>query len=208
LNLGLIRGLHLILPPPDEQAGIAEVLDSIDAAIEKSEAVIAATERLRSALLGELLTRGVPGPHTEWKTVQLREVIGLIIDHRGITPKKLGGDFAETGIPVVSAISIRNNRIVLDDETRYVSEKMYRRWMPVELHAGDVVLTSEAPLGQVAAVGVGQKYCLGQRLFGLRSEPTQMCPEFLYYSLLSPFVQAQLRMRPLEPLPREYVSPS
>ena len=45
------------------------MLDSIDEAIERTEAVIAATERLRDALLHELLTRGVPGWHTEWKEV-------------------------------------------------------------------------------------------------------------------------------------------
>ena len=69
LNLGLLRSLRVMLPPLGEQAGIAGVLDSIDAAIAKTEAVIEATERLRSALLHELLTRGVPGWHSEWKQV-------------------------------------------------------------------------------------------------------------------------------------------
>ena len=55
------------VPPLPEQRAIAAVLDSIDEAIERTEAVIAATERLRDALLHELLTRGVPGWHTEWK---------------------------------------------------------------------------------------------------------------------------------------------
>ena len=55
------------LPPLSEQRAIAGVLDSIDEAIERTEAVIAATERLRDALLHDLLTRGVPGWHSEWK---------------------------------------------------------------------------------------------------------------------------------------------
>ena len=55
------------LPPLKEQRAIAAVLDSIDEVIERTEAVIAATERLRDALLHELLTRGVPGWHSEWK---------------------------------------------------------------------------------------------------------------------------------------------
>lgn len=66
LNLDQFDALPFPVPPVDEQRRIAEVLDSIDATIEKTEAVIASTERLRSALLGELLTRGVPGWHTEW----------------------------------------------------------------------------------------------------------------------------------------------
>ena len=69
LNLELIRGYRLYLPPLTEQRAIANVLDSIDDAIERTDAVIAATETLRDSLLHELLTRGVPGWHTEWKDV-------------------------------------------------------------------------------------------------------------------------------------------
>ena len=57
-------------PPLDEQRGIAAVLDAIDDAIERSEAVIAATEELRRSLLHELLSRGVPGRHSEWREVR------------------------------------------------------------------------------------------------------------------------------------------
>lgn len=64
--------LTVALPPLAEQRAIAAVLDAIDEAIERTEAVVAATERLRDALLHELLTRGLPGRHTSW-----REVAGL-----------------------------------------------------------------------------------------------------------------------------------
>ena len=59
--------LPILLPPLAEQRAIAAVLGSFDEAIERTEAVIAATERLRDVLLHELLTRGVPGWHLEWK---------------------------------------------------------------------------------------------------------------------------------------------
>ena len=64
-----LRSLPILLPPLPEQRAIAAVLDSIDDAIERTEAVIAATEQLRDSLLHQLLTRGVPGWHTEWKEV-------------------------------------------------------------------------------------------------------------------------------------------
>ena len=59
--------LPVLLPPLPEQGAIAAVLDTIDDAIERAEAVVVATERLRDALLHELLTHGVPGWHTAWK---------------------------------------------------------------------------------------------------------------------------------------------
>ena len=67
INTQDIYALPILLPPLPEQRAIAAVLDSIDEAIERTEAVIAATEQLRDALLHELLTRGVPGWHSEWK---------------------------------------------------------------------------------------------------------------------------------------------
>ena len=62
-----LRSLPILLPPLPEQRAIAAVLDAIDESIECTEAVIAAAGRLRDALLHELLTRGVPGWHTQWK---------------------------------------------------------------------------------------------------------------------------------------------
>ena len=59
--------LSMVIPDLAEQRRVLAVLDSIDEAIERTEAVVAATERLRDALLHELLTRGVPGWHSEWK---------------------------------------------------------------------------------------------------------------------------------------------
>ena len=69
LTLDATRNLAILLPPLTEQQAIAAVLDTIDDAIEGTEAVIAATEQLRDSLLHQLLTRGVPGWHTEWKEV-------------------------------------------------------------------------------------------------------------------------------------------
>ena len=54
-------------PPMWEQKAIAAALGGVDEAIERTEEAIAATERLRDALLHELLTRGVPDLHSEWK---------------------------------------------------------------------------------------------------------------------------------------------
>ena len=75
LNLELIRGFQLLIPPLPEQQAIAAVLDSIDDAIEGAEAVITATGQLRDALLHDLLTRGLPGQHTEFRDVP---VLGTI----------------------------------------------------------------------------------------------------------------------------------
>ena len=64
-----LGAVHFCIPAIPEQNRILAVLDSIDDAIERTGAVIAATEQLRDSLLHQLLTRGVPGWHTKWKDV-------------------------------------------------------------------------------------------------------------------------------------------
>src|SRR4030095_5231369 len=56
LNLGR---LHLALPKIEEQIAIEVVLDTVDEAIAKTEAVIAKLKQIRAGLLHDLLTRGL-----------------------------------------------------------------------------------------------------------------------------------------------------
>ena len=64
-----LQSIAILLPPLPEQRAITTILDSIDQAIEATDALISATEQLRDSLLHNLLTRGLPGRHTEWKQV-------------------------------------------------------------------------------------------------------------------------------------------
>ena len=75
-----LQSIAIPLPPLPEQRAIAKILDSIDHAIEVTDALVSATEQLRDSLLNNLLTRGLPGRHTQWKEVQ-----GL-----GTIPTRLG----------------------------------------------------------------------------------------------------------------------
>lgn len=124
----------------------------------------------------------------------LGESLEILVDHRGKTPKKLGGDFTFRGVPVASAMLVQDGRLRLG-EARYVSEDMYRRWMQVRLRRNDVLLTSEAPLGRVALVPDDSPLVLGQRLFGLRGKPGLLDSVFLYYALQSDAAQSELRGR-------------
>lgn len=124
----------------------------------------------------------------------LGDSLEALIDHRGKTPKKLGGDFLASGIPVASAMLIQNGRLRLGD-ARFVSEDIYRRWMQVPTRKNDVLLTSEAPIGRVAQVQNDEPLVLGQRLFGLRGKPGVLDSTFLYYALQSDAVQNELHGR-------------
>ena len=173
LNRNFVHPVRVALPPLIEQRGIAAVLDAIDEAIERTEAVIAATERLRDALLHELLTRGVPGWHTEWRevpglgtipadwqVVRLKEI--LVLDQPGAwgdepTPN-------EPGVRVLRAADLtRDGRVVPDRAAwRRLSKRDLERRLMLD---GDIILERSgggpgAPVGRVALIeGFGPVYC-------------------------------------------------
>src|SRR5258708_918611 len=101
---------------------------------------------------------------TDWPSLPLADALELLIDHRGKTPRKLGAEWLPHGVRVISAINIKDGRVD-DENVRFISRRFYSRWMPIPLAAGDVLLTSEAPLGQVAYLESETDACLGQRLF-------------------------------------------
>ena len=72
ISLSTIRSLQIPIPPLKEQQKIAEILSSVDAAIEKTEQVIAKTEEVKKGLMQQLLTKGIG--HTEFKQTEIGEI--------------------------------------------------------------------------------------------------------------------------------------
>lgn len=128
------------------------------------------------------------------RRIALGDALLELIDHRGKTPKKLGGDWTSTGHRVVSAINIKDSRVD-DNDHHYVDGELYKKWMKVPLLAGDVLLTSEAPTGEVAYLEANTDWCLGQRLFGLRADPAVLDGRYLYYQLRGGEARRQLLSR-------------
>lgn len=128
----------------------------------------------------ETLKRKIPAG---WNVEYLENCVQTIIDHRGLTPKKLGGDWVEHGIIALSAKIVKDNKLINLDEANQVSEEMYKKWMTEELAKGDILMTSEAPLGEFFFLVGKTKYCLSQRLFAIRANPKKILPSYLFNEL-------------------------
>jgi type I restriction enzyme S subunit len=126
---------------------------------------------------------------------KLGDLLELVIDYRGKTPKKLGGDFTDSGVPVISAIHIKRGRIIWEERERYVTKEMFKKWMKDPLKKGDLLLTSEAPLGEVALVPTDEDLVLSQRLFALRTKPELLDSKYLMYFFQSNAGQEELKGR-------------
>lgn len=127
----------------------------------------------------EELKREIP---EGWKVTKLDKCVETIIDRRGVTPKKLGGDWVDEGIIALSAKVVKNGRLLDLSTANKVSEEMYDKWMPTKLVNGDILMTSEAPLGEFYYLYDEPKYCLSQRLFAIRAKK-HLSSLYLYYEL-------------------------
>lgn len=131
---------------------------------------------------------------SEWKEHPLGEITELIIDYRGKTPQKLGGDWSDHGYRALSAKNIKTGKIVQPDTIRYVDETLYHKWMKDEIKRGDILITSEAPFGQIYFWDSDEKIVLSQRLFGVRIQK-DYDPRFIYYYMTTPEFQGELSGR-------------
>lgn len=130
----------------------------------------------------------------KYNTSPLGDVIELVIDHRGITPKKLGGDWSDYGYVALSAKNIKTGKIVQKETIRFVSPQMYKRWMPEEVERNDIFVTSEAPFGEIYLWDSDEKIVLSQRIFGLRVKKT-FDPVYLFYYMCTNAFQGELSAR-------------
>ncbi|MDH2909467.1 MAG: restriction endonuclease subunit S [Candidatus Eremiobacteraeota bacterium] len=131
-----------------------------------------------------------------WPLKPLEDVVEDVLDRRGVTPLKLGSTFKASGNRVISAKVIKGRTIDLSaGEPRFVDDTTYAKWMRTPLAAGDVILTSEAPLGEVAFLSQKVDWCLGQRLFAIRANRRVLDGRFLYYALQSSGVQNDILSR-------------
>ncbi|MBP9562704.1 MAG: restriction endonuclease subunit S [Acetoanaerobium sp.] len=130
----------------------------------------------------------------EWKEIYLSDITDVVIDYRGKTPKKLGGEWIEKGYKALSAKNIKTGKIVQIDTIRFVDEDLYRKWMKEEVKKGDILITSEAPFGEVFYWDSDEKIVLSQRLFGIRIK-NEFCSKYVYHYMTTHEFQSELDSR-------------
>ncbi len=124
----------------------------------------------------------------ETKTIE--QVVKRLIDYRGRTPTK-----SASGIRLVTAKVIKDG-FIQDDTAEYISEATYASWMRRGYpQLKDIVMTTEAPLGEVAQIRTPERVALAQRVILLRGNSDVIDQQYLFHTLKSPYVQAGLQQR-------------
>lgn len=132
---------------------------------------------------------------SDWRIITLGEVLETIIDRRGVTPAKLGSEWSENGIIALSAKSVKNHELVNLDIANHVDIELYNRWMQQKLQPQDILMTSEAPLGEFYYLADFCEYCLSQRLFAMRANKNLIEPTLLYFQLTDTIGKHQIDIR-------------
>lgn len=128
LNRDLAYSQVIPLPPLPEQKKIAEVLSTVDQAIEKVNEAIKKTQRLKNGLMQELLTKGIGHKEfketeigripKEWELVKLSNVFKLASGKS--RPKEISEIHTQKmAVPVYGGNGILGytNRFMIDNET-------------------------------------------------------------------------------------------
>ena len=122
------------------------------------------------------------------EVVSLEELCTGIIDCPHSTPK-----WQDKGIPVIRNYNLKDGKIDCANLS-FVSEEDYKervkRAIPEE---SDIIISREAPMGVVGIVPKGFQCCLGQRLVLLKIDKSKCLPKYLLYTLMSEYVQLQIR---------------
>ncbi len=98
-----------------------------------------------------------------------------------------------TDFRMIRTTNIKGGKIDLST-CRYVDKETFNTWTRrAKVLSGDVLLTREAPIGEVGYVdGLGNVF-LGQRIMQYRPDPTKIEPRYLYYAFCSRDLQNQFR---------------
>lgn len=168
-----------------------------DSQDEPSERLLERTRAGRDQLLKASLTRNVPDspdyirrePLPDgWSWAPLQDLVRFI-DYRGRTPTK-----TSHGVPLITAKNVRRG-YVSEAPREFIAEKDFEGWMTRGLpRVGDVLFTTEAPMGNAAVVRSGDRFALAQRIIAL-APYADFSGDFLELVLLSPWFTAELKRR-------------
>jgi type I restriction enzyme S subunit len=140
----------------------------------------------------QILPSKLPSIPKGWAWATLMQCSHLVVDCHNKTAPYVG-----SGIPLLRTSNIRNGKLVFSD-LRYVTEATYERWSArCEPIAKDILITREAPMGEVAIIPEKLKVCMGQRMMLVRLIENTIDHKFLLYSLQDPNLMERVQDKPV-----------
>ena len=122
------------------------------------------------------------------RTVQLQRLCSAITDCHHSTP-----NWTVSGWPVVRSENIKRGKISLKGAS-YTDQVTFQQRIARSIpKPGDLIVTREAPMGEVGMIPEGVECCLGQRMVLVKPDPAKVDRHYLLYAMQSELVQKQIR---------------
>jgi len=181
VSKAIVSEISIDLPPLDEQRRIAATLDKADALRQKRKRAIALLDSLAQSIFLEMFGDPLKDYRNDPKwTCEALDANINYIDYRGKTPPK-----AEMGVRLITAKNVKMGYIN-PEPMEFIEADAYDDWMTRGFpRKGDVLFTTEAPLGNVAILDSAEKLVVGQRLLTMRPDRSKITVEYLAYYLRS-----------------------
>jgi type I restriction enzyme S subunit len=210
INQRNFEAIIVPMPSKEEQRRIAEILDTIDEAIQKTEALISKLKAMKQGLLHDLLTRGLdkngklrdPKAHPEqfkdsplgripkgWVIQELGKAAPKIQDGTHFSPKTTSGPFR-----YLTSKNIRFGHVDLSG-CGWISEKEHEAiYSRCDVRYGDVLLTKDgANTGNAAINNLKEPVSLLSSVAFIRCDDRTLHSEYVFHYLLSPECQQRIK---------------
>lgn len=201
LRLPIIQAVPILLPTPNEQIKIAEILSTVDEEIQKTDEIISAAEKLKNGLIQELFEKGIG--HTQFKKTKFGEIpeewdvvaikdapLELIDGDRGVNYPKIS-DFSSGGYCLfLSNKNIKEDKFLFLDP-QFVSREKDQSLRKGKLRRQDVVLTTRGTVGNVAFYDDGVSFeniRINSGMILMRASG-ELSPAYLYHLMKSPLLK-------------------
>ncbi|MCG2791190.1 MAG: restriction endonuclease subunit S, partial [Actinomycetia bacterium] len=196
VDKNVLENLTIFLPPLPEQKKIAEILSTVDQAIEEVNEAIAKTEKLKKGLMQELLAKGIGHKEfkekeigeipKEWKIVEMKDAVDINKEFRD--PRR---ELSNKKFFYIDIDSIENETGIIKNLREIIGREAPSRARR-QVRYNDVIMSTVRPY--LKAFAIIPKLYDGQICstgFAVLRCKERILPEFLFYILFSKSLVSQ-----------------
>ncbi len=185
LSPAALLRFEIPLPPIGEQRRIAAVLDKAATLRSQRDKSLELIEELLDSVFLDMFGDPIANPN-HWRMSDVNEACELIVDcvnrTAPLSPEP-------TEYKMIRTSNIKDGRIVLEN-LRHVTAETFAVWnRRATPQKGDVLVTREAPVGEVGLIRTDHKFFLGQRIMLYRAAAGTSTPEYLAFAFRGADIQ-------------------
>jgi len=187
LTQQILKSVLIAKPNIYEQKKIAEILTTVDEAVEKTDQIIEKTKEVKKGLMQKLLTRGIG--HKEFKKTEIGEIPEdwEVIRLKDITQKFYNGGTPDTkikeywdgNIPWVTGADFEGQKI--KQFRRYISDEGVKNSATNVIPKGNLLVVTRTGVGKLAIAPFD--IAISQDITGVILDSEKALPGYIYWYL-------------------------